>query len=998
MRKSLILFFLLSLIPVMIFSATGNVAGKVVDKASGKPLANVTIEIKGTNIVTFSKSNGSFYLKNVPVGKQEVMARMLGYQPETKSVDIQKDLTQNIKFVLERKALLLQGMKIAETRAVPRETPVAFTNVDKKQIQDKYATEDVPLLLDNVPGLFSSAEGLGDAELSMRGFEADKIQVLINGIPVNDPESQKVYWSNWTGLSSNIKSVQVQRGASSSLYGSGVIGGSINIETMGTDAKTNLTFRTSLVSFSSPDKVADGEGNKIDYSPFNYNVLLKFNSGNLFDGKFNFSAMVEKKYGDSYIIGTNYDGYSFGLETQSLFGNHSLNISFIGAPQHHNQARKTSDPYLFDTLGRNYNRDNHPYQENYYFKPQLSIRDEWEFSDNGSVVTNAFVTKGSGGGKYLYNSTFDVDTGKVGYQDIKKEVDQSNDLGRYAYYLWENYGFVMEGFTTPDSLGMGSYGKYTDPNGNPQFIGSGNSFFSAPAKYQYSFRANSRNEHVQFGINSYWQQKISQAFTLIAGYEFRHWKAKHYSLREKFRVNDYSKADNDSLTEQIAIVYDDTQRRYDYDSQVDNLSGFVRTKFNLMDKVHIMADAQYAIYTSKVDENPIRVFDYAYGRFTNYEFYLTKDIPKTDPITHEIIRDENGNPIKKYSDDDYKKTFKFFSPKFGVNVNLSDHFNVMFNTSLAHKEPRVTEWYNRYYGPDASQIYTEVVYDTLATGEVDTLKIEHFEELKPETAKTAEIGIGYTSSIFNINLNAYYTKYEDKIASTEDDLGHQLTINAGKAVHKGLEFSSTMKYFNIDGALSATLSSNKWGDMNFKKIFGIPADEVSEKHVPYSPERMLNASLGYTFENLPMNGKLRLGVNAKWWDNYWTWFTNEYEDYHANVAAADSIDYTSWTCYDKDGNEIHIVKDAKLPAYFNIGSSLKYNFKVSNQDVSMKLRFDNILSKDDNYTAAYYGADYNRFTTINDVKQYDVLRGKKYPYVTPAPLFNVSFTLEVKFQ
>ena len=47
----------------MIFSATGNVAGKVVDKASGKPLANVTIEIKGTNLVAFSKSNGSFYLK-----------------------------------------------------------------------------------------------------------------------------------------------------------------------------------------------------------------------------------------------------------------------------------------------------------------------------------------------------------------------------------------------------------------------------------------------------------------------------------------------------------------------------------------------------------------------------------------------------------------------------------------------------------------------------------------------------------------------------------------------------------------------------------------------------------------------------------------------------------------------------------------------------------------------------------------------------------------------
>lgn len=996
MKRKGLLFLLVALLPILLFAATGNIAGKVMDKDSGSALSNVMVKIQGTSLVTFTKDNGTFYLKGIPVGKNVISVSILGYKKYVKEIKVEKDITQNLKISLERQALEIQGIKVTETRAVKRETPVAFTNIGEKQISDKYTTEDVPMLLDNVPGLFSSAEGLGDAEITMRGFEADKIQILINGIPVNDPESQKVYWSNWTGLSSNIKSVQVQRGASSSLYGSGAFGGSINIETMGTEAKQTLSLRTSIGGyFMDKTLTADGKGGLFDYDPYNYNVLVKYDTGNLMDGKFNLNAMIERKAGDSYIVGTNYNGYSFGLETQSVLGNHSINASFIGAPQSHNQARKTSDPHLFDTLGRNYNRDNHPYQENYYFKPQFSLRDEWDISDNGVLVTNAFVTKGAGGGKYLYNSTFNVDTGEVGFQPIKTEDNQTIDLGKHARYLYEHYGILMDGYNPSDST-MYNMPTFTAPDGNKKIISAGASLFSSPTAYQYSFRANSRNEHNQFGINSYWQQKFSDQFTIVAGYEFRNWRARHYSKRELFRVNSYAIADSLNDSNDVT-TYNDSERRYDYNSNVTNISGFLRSKIKLFDTVNIMADGQYAIYTSKVDENPIDIYDYANGKYTGYSFYMTKDNPKIDPVTNEVIHDENGNVIKKYKDDDYKKVFKFFSPKFGINWNATSSINLMLNGSIAHKEPRVSEWYNRYLGPDASQIYTEVLYDTLDTGEVDTLSVEHFKKLKPETAKTAEIGIGYTSSIFDINLNAYYTKYEDKIASTVDDLGHNLTINAGKAVHKGLEFNTSVKYFNYDANFSATVASNKWQKMNFETIFKIPAEDVIGKHVPYSPEKMANMSAGYTFENMPFNGKLRVGFDTKWWDDYYVGYTNEYEDYYAE-AAADSVDVDNNIYYDENGNVIQTIKTAKLPAYFNVGSSLKYSCKIAGKKVSFKLKFDNLFSRADNYSAGYYGKDYNRYKINEDgEREPDALTAKPYMYVTPAPLFNVFFTTEIKF-
>ncbi|HEY5535196.1 MAG TPA: TonB-dependent receptor plug domain-containing protein [Ignavibacteria bacterium] len=73
--------------------------------------------------------------------------------------------------------------------------------------------------------------GNGEGQLLVRGFTQNYIQVLINGIPTNDPESNAVYWSNWGAVSANAGSIQIQRGAGSSLYGAGSFGGSFNILT-----------------------------------------------------------------------------------------------------------------------------------------------------------------------------------------------------------------------------------------------------------------------------------------------------------------------------------------------------------------------------------------------------------------------------------------------------------------------------------------------------------------------------------------------------------------------------------------------------------------------------------------------------------------------------------------------------------------------------------------------------------------------------------------------
>ena len=113
-----------------------------------------------------------------------------------------------------------------------------------------------------------------------------------------------------------------------------------------------------------------------------------------------------------------------------------------------------------------------------------------------------------------------------------------------------------------------------------------------------------------------------------------------------------------------------------------NLSGFIRAQVQPIPELTVLLDGQYASYTSRVEENPIRIFDYGLGIFTDNYYYATK-----------------GN----FEEDDYEKTFNFFSPKFGINYNITEYLNVLVNYSIANKEPRVGDWYSRSDGPDASQ-------------------------------------------------------------------------------------------------------------------------------------------------------------------------------------------------------------------------------------------------------------------------------------------------------
>ena len=131
------------------------------------------------------------------------------------------------------KTYRLQEVQVTSTRA-GRKTPVAFTNLSKKYLSNLDFGKDMPALLSLTPSVTTSSDagiGIGYSDLRVRGTDPTRINITANGIPLNDAESNKVYWVNMGDFASTLGSVQLQRGVGTSTNGSGAFGATLNMQT-----------------------------------------------------------------------------------------------------------------------------------------------------------------------------------------------------------------------------------------------------------------------------------------------------------------------------------------------------------------------------------------------------------------------------------------------------------------------------------------------------------------------------------------------------------------------------------------------------------------------------------------------------------------------------------------------------------------------------------------------------------------------------------------------
>ncbi|MCG6989620.1 MAG: TonB-dependent receptor [Gemmatimonadetes bacterium] len=230
----------------MALLATGNLAAQTTATVSGRvtnegggPLSGVQVVVTnqttGTQNGALTQDNGRYVVAGLRAGgPYQVEAQMIGYGPQTQSgVTLAAGQTRTIDFQLTTKAVPLDALEVFATRAVERKTPVAYSNVNRVQIQNELGSQDLPMVLNMTPSVYATMQGggAGDARINIRGFDQRHIGVMVDGVPVNDMENGWVYWSDFDGLGDAATSIQVQRGFSAVNLAVPSIGGTMNIIT-----------------------------------------------------------------------------------------------------------------------------------------------------------------------------------------------------------------------------------------------------------------------------------------------------------------------------------------------------------------------------------------------------------------------------------------------------------------------------------------------------------------------------------------------------------------------------------------------------------------------------------------------------------------------------------------------------------------------------------------------------------------------------------------------
>lgn len=127
----------------------------------------------------------------------------------------------------------LQEVQVTATR-VSEKTPMAFTSLKKEEITANNIGKDIPSLLEATPSVLTSSDagmGIGYSSLRIRGTDATRINVTLGGVPLNDAESNAMYWVNLPDIASSLEGIQIQRGLGTSTNGSGAFGASVNMQT-----------------------------------------------------------------------------------------------------------------------------------------------------------------------------------------------------------------------------------------------------------------------------------------------------------------------------------------------------------------------------------------------------------------------------------------------------------------------------------------------------------------------------------------------------------------------------------------------------------------------------------------------------------------------------------------------------------------------------------------------------------------------------------------------
>jgi len=838
MRKLVFLVVSIFALSVSFGQTKIQLSGTVYDKYTKETLIGVRI-VCGNTLITKTNIDGYYVLSVAANTSHNLKVSYIGYDTLIKIIQA-GSTSLKIDLTLSPIEKLIDEVVVKAEIAKARETPIAFSTLSSKQIAEELGTRDLPMVLNSTPGAYATEQGggVGDARVSIRGFDQRNIAVLVDGVPVNDMENGQVYWSNWDGIGDITRYMQVQRGLGASKLSIVSVGGTMNIVTKGIDSKMSTSIKQEV------------NGYGLFKTAFGYNTgLLKGNWGITIAGS--------KKWGSSYADATFDDAYSYFMKVQKKFDKHLLSFGVNGAPQSHGQRTTrlpiaVIDKGLAERSGINYqqsldsialisssqftttsqgargirynpnygmlNGEDFNEKINFFHKPQFNLTHSYNPNEKINLTTVAYVSIGKGGGTSMKTTLSDRDSTN-GLYDIQGVYDLNKT----------NYSFPSE----------------------TEHVSS-----------NYLRAAN--NDHKWFGLLSTFNYKLSNSLTSMFGVDSRYYKGAHYQSVYDLIGGDYAiDADNENqpvgagnssyymkrVGDKIAYHNDATVKWAGFFGQIeykkDKWSSFLTSSFN-------MTGYQRTDYFKKKD-------------LVLSDTTLVQAVGYGDTLVYNGVSYNNNSPQARFATTD-QKWFSGATIKAGMNYNINSHENIFCNLGYLSIAPKMN-----------------AVFDN---------NNKEFLQIKNQEVSSFELGYGHKSKRFSSNLNIYYTLWRNKppqFTPTTPD-GDSYNINGLDALHRGIEIDFIYKILpNLDFEGLASLGDWKTISSSYATIIdqnGVVLDTVdfSAKNVHVGDAAQVQLGTSFRYEIIKnLYVKLR-----------YTYFDKNYANFDPINLVGTNKDRESW--------------------------------------------------------------------------------------------------------
>ena len=894
-------------------STTATVMGRVTAQDGGalnRVQLVVTSRETGSQYGALTEADGRFVVAGLRPGSYKVLARIIGYDlGANDDVRLMAGESREINFTLGAQPIVLDAIEVFATRAIERKTPVAYSDVDKVQIEQQLGSQDIPLVLNTTPSVYTTEQGgaAGDARINVRGFDQRNFAVMINGVPVNDMENGWVYWSNWDGLGDATSSIQLQRGLSAVNLATPSIGGTLNIITDATAMRRGGMFKQELGT--------DGF----------LKTTARLSSGMLGD-KFAFMAQGVRKTGEGiYARGLWTDAWAYHVAASYIVSrSNRLDLYALGAPQRHGQrlykqniaahsaefARSIDgfDPAAiakftesgdrfrfnqnFNTVSESYkglqaagskrfNRHDPGFlneRENFFHKPQVGLNWYSSLSESMSLTTVAYYSGGRGGG-----------------------------TGTYGDFLWD---YTSQPTRVADWDGNVTINRAdTTRKGAAKAVGEARGILR-----------NSRNNQWTLGAISKLRKQFSRPFTMELGLDWRTAKIDHFREVRDLLGGDYfmnTSSDFFSAAEERRGLGD--KIAYDNTNEVDWLGGYLQgeyatSKFTVygMGGVSRIAFTYTDHFTDDGTGNELRLetgniygSQFKGGGLLNVTdevgLYLNGGFVSKVPIFDAVIDDNDGvlNPDPKNE--------TFMALEGGLNYRSLDRsLAVSLNAYYTQWNDRtITQYVLADDGTDA--LISLLGLDALHSG------IEAEVAFRPSHLIRFDVGASVANWKYTDDVSATY-RPDARDAATDTLSLFVKDLRVGDAPQ--LQSSVAVSLFPIDGLFAqvvARANGRHWAAFDALGRTD-PTDRTQSWQAPgYT---VFDAHFSYS---LPEG--MRLAQRTKFFLHVYNLFDKEY--------ILDALDNSRFAGFRVDGNDIGHDADAAevffgLPRHFNAGIQVNF--------------------------------------------------------------------------